>query len=316
METPGQAARAPRTEEITAADGTTVVTHSWLPPGGPDAVRGWVQLVHGAAEHALRYDRFARALTGRGLAVTASDHRGHGATAAHTGGLGVVGDSGWRAVVEDLRLTGERARREVPGVPLVMLGHSMGSQLARDYAQEYGAGLAGLLLTGTFRALPGCEPQGALRDLRAEVERGGRAAASPFVPELFGAFNDPYPFRTGFEWLSRDGAEVDAYVADRRCGFPFSAGLALDWVEGNRKINDPAHQARIPRDLPVHIAVGDRDPCHAGMSLVYGLLEDFRYAGTRELSWRAYPGARHEILNETNRDEVTRDLITVLERWI
>jgi alpha-beta hydrolase superfamily lysophospholipase len=305
-----------RTEEITAPDGVTVVAHSWLPHGGSGAVRGWVQLVHGAAEHGLRYDRFARRLTARGLGVIASDHRGHGATAAHTGGLGVVGACGWRAVVDDLRLVGERARSRVPGVPLVLLGHSMGSQLARDYAQEYGDGLAGLLLTGTFRSLPGCDPQTALDELHRQIEREGRAAASTFVPRLFGSFNDPYPFRTGFEWLSRDTAEVDTYVADERCGFPFSAGLALDWVAGNRKINDPAQQARIPRDVPVHLAVGDQDPCHARMSLVYGLLEDFRYAGTRELSWRAYPGARHEILNETNREEVIRDLVTVVERWI
>lgn len=310
-----------REDLTTGADGTPVATWTWLPEAadGPEPERprprALVQIAHGAAEHALRYDRFARALTARGYAVVASDHRGHGATAPHTGGRGAVGaNDGWRATVGDLRVVGDRVRAELPaGTPYFLLGHSMGSQLARDFAQEHGAELAGLILSGTFRSLPGCEVETAVRRLEAEIEAGGRDAESGFVPELFGAFNDPYAHRTGFEWLSRDEAEVDRYVADERCGFAFGAGLSLDWVRGVRKINDPAQQARVPRDLPVHIAVGDRDPCHSGMTLVYELLEDFRYFGTRDLTWRAYADARHEILNETNRAEVEADLAAWLD---
>ncbi|MFP8942107.1 alpha/beta fold hydrolase [Streptomyces fenghuangensis] len=300
-----------RADTTRAQDGLPVATYTWFPAEGTP--RALVRIAHGAAEHALRYDRFARFLAGHGYAVAASDHRGHGATAEHTGGYGVVGESGWRAVVEDLRAVGDRLRAELPGVPHVLLGHSMGSQLARDFAQEYGGELAGLILSGTFRSLPGAEPQGAVERLREEIDRGGRAAPSDFVPALFGSFNDPYEHRTGFEWLSRDEAEVDGYVADERCGFPFSAGLALDWVLGVRKVNDPRQLDRVPRDLPVHIAVGDQDPCHQGMTLVYELLEDFRYLGLRDLTWRAYGGARHEILNETNRDEVQADLLAWLD---
>lgn len=303
-----------RRETVTAPDGVPVATYYWRPAGRPRAV---VQIVHGAAEHALRYDGFARFLAGHGFAVVASDNRGHGATARATGGFGVAGESGWRAVVGDLRVIGERARAAAGEVPLVLFGHSMGSQLARDAAQEYGRELAGLVLSGTFRSLPGCDPEAAVARLESEAARGGgRAAPSGFVPELFSSFNDPYDGRTGYEWLSRDEAEVDAYVADERCGFAFSAGLALDWVLGVRKINDPRHQARIPAGLPVHVAVGDQDPCHAGMTLVYELLEDFRYAGTRDLTWRAYPGARHEILKETNRHEVRADLLAWLEEHV
>ncbi|WP_049575293.1 alpha/beta fold hydrolase [Streptomyces sp. SBT349] len=303
-----------RADVTTAPDGVSIATYTWLPEGGPP--RGWVQLVHGAAEHALRYDGFALHLTARGYAVIASDNRGHGATAEHTGGLGVVGASGWRAVIEDLHAVGDRARAELPGLPHVLFGHSMGSQLARDYAQEHGAVLSGLILCGTFRTLPGCEPEAAIARLSDEIERGGRAAPSTFVPDLFSSFNDPYPHRTGFEWLSRDTDEVDAYVGDERCGFPFSAGLSLDWVLGLRKSNDPAEQARVPRDLPVHLVVGDQDPCHAGMTLVYQLLEDYRYLGIRDLTWRAYPGARHEILNETIREAVRADLTTWMDERV
>ncbi|UGY94539.1 alpha/beta fold hydrolase [Streptomyces gobiensis] len=303
-------------ESIRAADGIPIATCVWWPEGVPRAL---VQIAHGAAEHARRYDRFARCLTAHGYAVAASDHRGHGGTAEHTGGLGVVGPSGWRAVVDDLKAVGDQVRATAPGgpgLPLVLLGHSMGSQLARDYAQEYGAGLAGLILSATFRSLPGCESETAVRLLTTEIDKGGREARSDFVPRLFGSFNDPWEHRTGFEWLSRDPAEVDRYVSDQQCGFPFSAGLALDWVLGVRKINDPAQLDRVPRDMPVHIAVGDQDPCHQGMTLVYELLEDFRYLGMREVSWRAYEGARHEILNETNRDEVQADLLAWLNHHV
>ncbi|MET7640612.1 alpha/beta hydrolase [Streptomyces sp. NPDC005438] len=293
-----------------AVDGTRIATYTWFPEERPRAL---VQIVHGAAEHAARYDRFARFLTDHGYAVLGSDHRGHGATAEHTGGYGVVGVSGWRAVVEDLHTLSDRMRARLPeGLPHVMLGHSMGSQLARDYAQEYGAELSGLILSGTFRSLPGCELDGAVALLTEEIEKGGRSADSDFVPRLFASFNDAFPQRTGFEWLSRDEAEVDTYVADEACGFPFSAGLSLDWVEGSRKINDPRQLDRVPRDLPVHIAVGDQDPCNQGMTLVYELLEDFRYLGMREVTWRAYAGARHEILNETHREQVSADLL----RWL
>jgi alpha-beta hydrolase superfamily lysophospholipase len=297
-----------------AHDGVQIATYSWLPESGRP--RALVQIAHGAAEHALRYDRFARHLVAHGYGVLATDHRGHGATAPATGGYGVTGEDSWRATVRDLKAAGDQARALHPGVPLVLFGHSLGSMLARDYAQEYAEELSGLILSGTFRTLPGAEIECSLATLEREVAERGRAALSSYVPALFASFNDPYPQRTGFEWLSRDEAEVDAYVADERCGFPFGAGLALDWVRAVRKVNDPRHLARIPADLPVHVAVGTDDPCNQGMTLVYELLEDFRYIGVEDLTWKGYRGARHEILNETNREEVHDDLTAWLDKHV
>ncbi|MFG2497450.1 alpha/beta fold hydrolase [Streptomyces sp. NPDC048441] len=331
---------------VNAAGGVPVATYTWLPDGGRP--RAFVQIAHGAGEHALRYDRFARHLTAHGYGVIASDHRGHGATAQATGGYGVTSASAaaavdaatdvdastdastdvdastdastdadsWRAMVDDLKAIGDQVRTLHPGTPLFLLGHSMGSHLARDYAQEYADGLAGLILSGTFRSLPGVETEESIARLEREIADDGRAALSSYLPELFAAFNDPYPHRTGFEWLSRDESEVDVYVADERCGFPFSAGLCLDWVRAVRKMNDPRNLARIPADLPVHIAVGTEDPCNQGMTLVHELLEDFRYVGVDDLTWKGYEGARHEILNETNRDEVQEDLRSWLDKRV
>ncbi|MFI7382315.1 alpha/beta fold hydrolase [Streptomyces sp. NPDC049813] len=308
------------TSALSTGDGAAVATYTWLPDGGRP--RAFVQIAHGAAEHALRYDRFARHLTAHGYGVLASDHRGHGATAVTTGGYGVTDDAepgtvdAWLAVVEDLKAIGDQARALYPDVPFVLFGHSLGSLLARDYAQRHADDLVGLILSGTFRSLPGADNEGSVAALEAEIARSGRAAPSSYVPDLFASFNDPYPHRTGFEWLSRDEAEVDAYVADERCGFPFSAGLALDWVRAVRRINDPANLARIPADLPIHVASGTEDPCNQRMTLVHELLEDFRYAGVTDLTWRGYEGARHEILNETNRDEVQADLLAWLDKRV
>lgn len=310
---------------VNAADGVPVATYTWLPDGGRP--RAFVQIAHGAGEHGLRYDRFARHLTAHGYEVIASDHRGHGATAQATGGFGVTGTSAdapsdaeasdsWRAMVDDLKAIGDQVRTLHPGTPVFLLGHSMGSHLARDYAQEYPDGLAGLILSGTFRSLPGVGIEESITRLEREIADDGRESLSSYLPELFAAFNDPYPHRTGFEWLSRDDAEVDVYVADERCGFPFSAGLCLDWVRAVRKMNDPRNLARVPADLPVHIAVGTEDPCNQGMTLVHELLEDYRYVGLDDLTWRGYEGARHEILNETNRDEVQEDLRNWLDKRV
>ncbi|MEV6751379.1 alpha/beta hydrolase [Streptomyces sp. NPDC051214] len=332
---------------VNAADGVPVATYTWLPADGRP--RAFVQIAHGAGEHALRYDRFARHLMEHGYGVIASDHRGHGATAQATGGYGVTGSSSdapsdgssdegadgapdarrsdasgeadssfdsWRAIVDDLKAIGDQVRTLHPGTPLFLLGHSMGSHLARDYAQEYPDGLAGVILSGTFRSLPGVGIEESIARLEREIAEGGREVLSSYLPELFAAFNDAYPHRTGFEWLSRDEAEVDAYVADERCGFPFSAGLCLDWVRAVRKMNDPRNLARVPVDLPVHIAVGTEDPCNQGMTLVHELVEDYRYVGLDDLTWKGYEGARHEILNETNREEVQEDLLSWMDKRV
>lgn len=296
---------------LQAADDTPLHVRRWLPDGEPTAV---VQVAHGMAEHSGRYERFAQALTGAGYAVYAEDHRGHGRT---SGGAdtGYLADSdGWNAVVEDLAAVTAHATSEHPGLPVAFFGHSMGSFLGRSYAMAHGSDLAALVLCGTAGD-PGALGKVGGGVAALEARTLGRRHTSKLMNTLtFGQYNAAFkPTRTDFDWLSRDPAEVDAYIADPRCGEVFTAGFYGDLLGGLDRINRDDQVARIPSGLPVLLISGDKDPVGGkagkGVTAVAGQL---RKAGVRDVTLTLYPGARHELLNETNRDEVTADVLAWL----
>jgi alpha-beta hydrolase superfamily lysophospholipase len=219
---------------------------------------------------------------------------------------------GFELAVADLAQLSGRIREEQPELPLLLLGHSMGSILAQYYLGLYGKSLAAVVLSGSSSGAP--DPR-VLDLVRAERERlGPRGRSELLATASFGAFNQAFqPARTDFDWLSRDPVEVDAYVADPLCGFPATAQLWVDLMEGLDRVSDPGWVARIPAELPIYIFSGDQDPVHGGdLSGLHRLLDLYRGAGLKRVSYRFYPGGRHEMLNETNRDEVTRDLLTFL----
>ena len=300
------------TTTVTAADGTALHTYSWEPDGPAKAV---VQIAHGMAEHAGRYDRFATALNAAGYAVYADDHRGHGQTNPVGSGHGYFADEqGFATVVEDLYSVSERIRADHPTLPLFLFGHSMGSFLARAYAAGHGDDLAGLILSGTAGG------QGLLGKAGAaiaalEIKVRGRTARSPLMDTLtFGQYNRAFsPTRTKFDWLSRDPKEVDAYVSDPLCGNVFTTGFFADLLVGLDNVNNKETIARVPTSLPIQLIAGSLDPVGAGGKGVLQVAEQYRAAGVEDVSLHLYIGARHEILNETNRDEVTADVITWLD---
>ena len=246
--------------------------------------RAIVQITHGMGEHALRYAGLAGALNARGFVVYAQDHRGHGATAKSADELGQIGERGWTELIGDIGRLGARARQEHPSIPLVLLGHSMGSFAVQQYLFDHSAGIDGVVLTGTA-AIDLIE--GAL-DLDQPID--------------LAMFNAPFqPARTDYDWLSRDEAMVDAYVADPRCGFGIDTDSARAMFAGARRGADPAQVATIRSGLPVYIAVGEADPVNAGLALLTPLTERYEAAGLTDVTIRTYPAARHEILNETNR---------------
>jgi alpha-beta hydrolase superfamily lysophospholipase len=268
-------------------DGFDLTVYRWR-AAAPRAV---VVIAHGAAEHALRYERFAWALNAAGFDTWAQDHRGHGASPGPDG-LGDFGEGGWDALVADIGQVIGLAKAAKPGLPVVLFGHSMGASAAQQFAPDGSTAIDALVLSGsTMREVP---PPG-----------------SP--PPVFEP-NKPFePARTPYDWLSRDEAEVDKYVADPFCGFEI-------WGEGRRttnradpaKLADPGRLARIRPDLPVLLLAGDADPINRNLEGLKLLEDTWRAAGVQRIDRLFYAGGRHEMLNETNRDEVTADVIAWL----
>jgi len=299
----------PATEfELQTEDGERLPARRWLPQDRPRAV---VQIAHGLSEHSARYGRLAEALNRAGYAVYANDHRGHGPRAVPRD-RGHFGDrGGWGKVVGDLWQMNRRIATEQPGVPIFLLGHSLGSFLAQDVVAEHSDALAGTIWSGSNGKPPAIAGAGRLI-ARFERLRLGRRGFSPVIHALwFGAFNKPFePARTAFDWLSRDEREVDAYVADPHCGGPFTTQLAIDVLDALPRVTDPGHLAGVRRDLPIYVFSGARDPVGSNLR---GLIDGLKASGFTRVAARVYDGARHETLNETNRDEVTADLIAWLD---
>ncbi|MFC7490438.1 MULTISPECIES: alpha/beta hydrolase [unclassified Knoellia] len=296
---------------VSAQDGTPLHAHRWLPDRPP---RGVVQVVHGMAEHAARYERFAVALTGAGYAVYANDHRGHGQTASAADHGYFADRDGFMTAVSDLSSVSEFAQAEHPGVPLVLFGHSMGSFLSRAYAAQHGARLAALVLSGTAGD-PGPLASVGKRLAAVQARLRGRRHPSGLMNTLtFGQYNTRFkPNRTDFDWLSRDEAEVDKYVADPLCGNVFTAAFYADLLGGVQQVNGRGAFAAVPRDLPILLMSGELDPVGDEGKGPREVGDKYRQAGVTDVTTTIYPEARHELLNETNSDEVTADVLAWLD---
>ncbi len=253
--------------------------------------RGVVQVAHGLAEHSARYDRFARALNDAGYAVRALDHRGHGASI--TGTPGDFGAPGFQALIADVAAYGASVRDDLP---LFLFAHSMGSFAAQSVLLTHSHQYAGVVLSGSTAL-----------DLLAA---GMAEAEGPVGLE---AFNAGFEHHTGYEWLSRDEAEVDRYVADPLCGFDLPEETVPALFGAATTLADPTALAGIRSDLPLLAASGSDDPLAGGGQLVEVLGQRYRDAGLVDVTVKLYEGARHELLNEINRDDVTSDVVAWLD---
>ncbi len=278
---------------LSSADGTKIATYAWTDVIGTP--RGAVQIAHGLGEHAGRYSRFATALNTAGYLVFATDHRGHGRTSSQS--LGDFGAPGFMGLIADVAQYGAQIADGHSGVPLFLFGHSMGSFAAQAVIIDHSRLYAGVVLSGSS----------ALDVLAASVAD----AAGPGGLE---AFNAGFDHRTGYEWLSRDETEVDIYVADEWCGFDLVPESAPTLFEPAGRLADPGLLGCIRNDLPILVASGSADPLAADGQLVQLLGQRYRDAGITDVTVTVYRGARHEILNETNRDEVTAQIVGWLSR--
>ncbi len=291
---------------LEASDGARIFVRRWLPDTPPRAL---VQIAHGLAEHSQRYQDFALALNRVGIGVYANDHRGHGHTAA-PGDLGFFAEQdGWRLCLDDLWTLSRRIAADHPGAPIVFFGHSMGSFMGQSFIADHGEALAGAILSGSNGRPPAIA---ALGRLVARFERwrlGPRGKSALLKKMMVGELNKPFrPARTDSDWLSRDSAEVDAFVADPLCGFDLTTQLAIDLLAAMAPLPAPDAVARIPKALPIYIMNGSRDSVGAN---VQSLIDAYRAAGLAP-TVRRYPDGRHEMLNEINREEVKADVIA----WI
>ena len=291
-------------------DGAEIYVHKWDKVPQPKAV---LQLAHGMAEHILRYDSFAQACNRQGIIVLGSDHRGHGRTAEKSGQQGYFApEKGFDRVVQDLFTLNRRIQTEFPQIPIFLMGHSMGSFLTRRYLQIYGNSIAGAILMGSGGD-PGLAAVLGKLIARLEMKRDPQKP-SPLLDWLaFGGFNRGIKNPASkFSWLSRDSAQVGLYEQDPLCGFVCSSGFFYDLFTGLAQIHDDSLFRDIPPKLPLLVLSGDQDPVGKNGKAIKEFVAQYRKHGITEIETILYPGARHELLNETNKSEVITDIC----RWL
>lgn len=282
----------------------------WAAPAPPRAI---VQIVHGIAEHVLRYDDFARFLNEKEITVVAEDHMGHGGTLAPGDPKGYF-YGGWLAAVDDCYSLLSHTKDQFPGIPYVILGHSMGSFLTRTLLYRYPeSGISGAILCGT-----GWQPAPVLKAglslCRRACAKTGETYVSPHLRNvIFGSYNKKVPSpRTPFDWICGDPQVVDDYLADSLCGFEETAGLDRDMLTGIQMNQKKENLARMNPNLPVLFIAGEQDPVGSYGTGVRKSAEAFQRAGLSDVTVRLYPEGRHEILNESIKGTVYQDVF----HWI
>jgi len=288
----------------------------WTPDS--ENVVGIVQIVHGMAEYVERYEEFAKYLTEHNFVVVGEDHLGHGKSVGEGDVQGYFGEQDpATVVVRDVHRLKKLTQELYPGVPYFLVGHSMGSFIVRNYICRYGTGINGAVILGTGEKSEGllsfsrmiASIQGALQ---------GQKHVSKFLNKAaFGKYNKRIKkAKTNYDWLTKEEPVVDAYVADRDCGFIFTVNGFKTMFEFISRAQNPDNIAQIPKDLPLLVASGEEDPVGdygAGVRKTYQALVD---AGVRNIKLTLYPDDRHELLNETDREKVMEDIVGWISKFL
>ena len=294
---------------------TSIHALKCVPDSKPRAV---VQIAHGIAEHIDRYRPFMEFLADNGFVAAGNDHLGHGKSIRVPEEQGFFAEKdGWWRVVDDMDKLHDIMSNEYPELPYVLFGHSMGSFLTRTYLIKHPDKYDGVILSGTGHQSPA-------------LVLGGNAAAS-VMAKLNGAMGDGAKLdslafgtylnkienpRTKFDWLSRDAEQVDKYIADPLCGFVGKIGLYRDMMQGIKFITDKKNIAQMNKEKPVYFMSGDGDPVGDYGKGVERAYKAFCDAGLHDVFMRLYPGGRHEMLNETNKEQVYQDILSWLNEKI
>ena len=273
-----------------------------------------IQIEHGIAEHINRYDDFACFLAENGFVVVGDDHLGHGQTITDPADLGFFADSdGWNYVVKDMDKLRDLMHREYPDLPYIFFGHSMGSFLTRTYLIEHPDKYDAAIISGTGQQGKALVFAGYTAANLMVRKLGARGDGQKLNDMAFGSYCKKIPNpRTPFDWLSRDAANVDKYIEDPLCGFVAKVSLYRDMMSGIRFIGNQKNVDKMNKEAPIYFMSGEEDPVGdygAGVEKAY---KSFCDAGIKDVMIRLYPGGRHEMLNEINRQDVYRDIL----KWL
>jgi len=296
-------------------DGNTIAYYKNTPENESKAV---MLITHGMAEHAKRYNHFAEFLNQNGFVVYAHDQRGHGETAGKIEKIGHFADkNGWQKVSDDLAEMVKIAKNENKGLPIFVFGHSMGSFVTRTYLIQHSEDVNGAILSGTAGS---AGILGFVGNIIASVIMifKRKTAPSPLMNQLsFGSFNKAFkPNRTDFDWLSRDEKLVDKYVADPFCGTIFSIRFFKDLINGLEYVNKLKNAEKIRKDIPLYLFSGKKDPVSKNGKQVSDVFNMYKKAGIKDVEMKIYPEARHETLNEINKEDVYNDILNWLNNKI
>ncbi|MFQ5010109.1 alpha/beta hydrolase [Clostridioides difficile] len=297
-------------------EGLDIYTYKWEDENikKPKAV---IQIAHGMAETAQRYETFAKVLTKNGYIVYINDHRGHGKTAKIIENVGHLAEKeGFICLVEDMYTLTNIIKKENEDLPIYLFGHSMGSFASQRYIMDYSNNLSGLILCGSNGK------QGIILNLahliiNREIKRYGRRSKSNKINNLiFGGEIIRRNEKTKFDWLSRDKEQVEKYINDPFCGVVCSCGFFYDLVQGLKEIEDKENLKKVPLDIPIYIISGDKDPIGKNGKGVLRLRDRYIKLGVKDVTCKLYKDGRHELLNEINREEVFEDIICWLNNKI
>ena len=286
-----------------AVDRLPLTAYCWSSePSSTDAqIKAKVIISHGLGEHAIRYSEFAEYLVTQGYAVFALDHRGHGESPGPNG-HGDFGEGGWNALVEDIAQLTRMAQNKISDTPTILFGHSMGSFAAQQYLFSHAELITGVVLSGSA-ALD--QLFAAMAAKRTQAGEGGLSS-----------YNEGFEHRTGFEWLSRDPAQVDKYVADPLCGFDLQPDSFASFAACAMPLANTDSINKIPKQLPILLLAGELDPVTGRLAFLKELQHRYNVAGINNIDTLFYPEGRHEMLNDINRQDVYADIASWISKVV
>jgi alpha-beta hydrolase superfamily lysophospholipase len=296
-------------------DGHESQIYLWEPVSDNE-ISGVVQLVHGSCEHSGRYMAFAEFLTDNGYIVYSSDLRGHGLSVEDKKELGYFSEkNGWNIIIEDIYEVTKFIKVKHPNLKIFLLGHSMGSFLARHFAILHGSEIDGVIATGTAHNSKLLLKLGKFLAEKDIKKNGARHINNILNRMSYDSFSNQFkPIRTKQDWLTRDKSIVDNYINDELCGFIFTSSAFRDMFEGLLFITDKNNVRRAPQNLPILLLSGRRDPVGDNGKMVVRAYEEYKKAGVKNIEMKLYDDMRHEILNEIGKEEVYKDILSWLSK--